>query len=66
VIYAEPDAFTADEASALEARGFSIEQQEPWGNMQAVLWDIAHDTVEAAADPRWKDVGKGATAAETR
>ncbi len=66
VIYAEPDTFTGEEASALEARGFSIEREEPWGNMQAVLWDSAHDTVEAAADPRWKGVGKGATGPETR
>jgi gamma-glutamyltranspeptidase/glutathione hydrolase len=66
VIYAEPDAFTAGETSALQARGFSIKREEPWGNMQAVLWDAAHESVEAAADPRWKDVGKGATGTETR
>jgi gamma-glutamyltranspeptidase/glutathione hydrolase len=66
VVYVEPDALTPGEVSDLEARGFSIKREEPWGNMQAVLWDAAHDLVEAAADPRWRDVGKGATETVSR
>jgi gamma-glutamyltranspeptidase / glutathione hydrolase len=66
VISAEPGAFTPDEMKALETRGFTVSAGEnTWGNMNVVLWDIAKDRVDAAADGRWKGVGKGATEAST-
>jgi gamma-glutamyltranspeptidase/glutathione hydrolase len=53
VVFAEDDAFTADERAALEKRGHSI---RGWpatiGNMQVITWDYADDKVSAASDPR--------------
>ncbi len=53
----EPGAFSADEQAALQREGYALtEAQHPWGNMQAIEWDTAHDRVMAASDPR----GEGA------
>ncbi len=58
----EPDALDAAQIKALEERGFTIKlAEETWGNMQIVLWDKSKNTIEAASDPRWKDVGGGET-----
>jgi gamma-glutamyltranspeptidase/glutathione hydrolase len=60
VVQIEPGALEPAEIAALQARGFTITPlAEPWGNMQAVLWDKQHNKIEAASDPRWKDVGGG-------
>jgi gamma-glutamyltranspeptidase/glutathione hydrolase len=52
-IFAEPEAFTAAELSALESRGHST---RPWpatiGNMQVITWDRATGKLLAASDPR--------------
>ena len=46
----------------LEALGHTIKvEPRTWGNMQVVLWHRADGRIEAGADPRWKNVGKGAT-----
>lgn len=49
-IFIEPD--TRIEREWLEARGHQIEVIEPWGNMQAVIWDSRDDWLGAASDPR--------------
>lgn len=60
---AEPEAFSDQEIAALQALGHSVSAGErSWGNMQVVVWNRSANTVEAAADPRWKGVGKGSTA----
>lgn len=56
----EPGALSAEESTALTARGFTLTAAErPWGNMQVVIWDRKTGKVEAASDPRWKGVGGG-------
>ncbi len=60
IVQIEPGALDAAELDAMKARGFTVvPTTEPWGNMQIVLWDKVANTVEAASDPRWKDVGGG-------
>ena len=60
----EPDAMPAALAEALRARGHVLtENDEPWGNMQMVLWRRDAGVVEAGSDSRWKGVGKGAESA---
>ena len=64
VVQIEPGALDAAEIAAMRARGFTVTPtSEPWGNMQMVLWDKQANTVEAASDPRWKDVGGGTSRA---
>ncbi len=54
----EPDAFSAEEIKALQARGFIVSPSErPWGNMQIVVWDKVKSLMSAGSDPRWKTVG---------
>jgi gamma-glutamyltranspeptidase/glutathione hydrolase len=61
-ISVEPGALSDAEQAALKARGFVVAPAErPWGNMQIVIWNRADGSVEAASDPRWKDVGGGST-----
>lgn len=52
-VFAEPDALTTEERSALVSRGHEI---RPWpdtiGNLQVVTWDVASGRVGAASDPR--------------
>ena len=65
-ISAEAGAFTPDEIKALEALGHTVSAgEEPWGNMQAVVWNRRSGEVETVSDQRWKGVGKGATTRET-
>jgi gamma-glutamyltranspeptidase/glutathione hydrolase len=55
----EPAALTPAEQAALKALGHTLrEVPGGWGNMQAVWWDPAADTLAAASDPR--GVGTGA------
>ena len=59
-VSSEPGALSAEEIAALTARGFTITPAErPWGNLQIVVWDKRDGSVEAASDPRWKDVSGG-------
>jgi gamma-glutamyltranspeptidase/glutathione hydrolase len=64
VISLEPGALSEEEIATLKAQGYSFtDKDRPWGNMNLVVWDKAAGKVEAAADPRWKGVGKGGTSA---
>jgi gamma-glutamyltranspeptidase / glutathione hydrolase len=52
-ISAEPGALSADEAAQLRARGHTVNEGErPWGNMNAVVWDLRDNTLHAGSDPR--------------
>jgi gamma-glutamyltranspeptidase/glutathione hydrolase len=52
-IYAESDAFSAAEVSALQAMGHTVEVRDrPWGNMHAVMWNKETGEVTAGSDPR--------------
>lgn len=52
-IYAEKDAFSADEIAALEAMGHTVVIRERrWGNMHGVMWDRKTGKVTAGSDPR--------------
>jgi gamma-glutamyltranspeptidase/glutathione hydrolase len=52
-IFAENDAFTAEEVAALEAMGHAVEVRESrWGNMQGVMWNRKTGEVTASSDPR--------------
>lgn len=52
-VYFEPSAFTQQQQAALQARGHALSSSSRrYGNMQAIHWNIRHDTVEAASDPR--------------
>lgn len=55
----EPGAFSEETAERLQALGHRLQLVEPYGNMQAVIWDREADRVEAASDPR----GEGMAAA---
>jgi gamma-glutamyltranspeptidase / glutathione hydrolase len=60
VVSAESGALTAEEITALQARGFTVSGGErAWGNMQVVLWDRKNNRVETGSDSRWKGVGGG-------
>ena len=49
----EPDALAPELVDALQARGHGLQAlEQPYGNMQAVLWDRRKGTVQAASDPR--------------
>lgn len=49
----EPDAFTAQEQSQLQAMGHTLEPvTRLYGNMQAVVWEREGGVVQAASDPR--------------
>ncbi len=59
VVSAEPDALDAASTAALGEMGHVISPNErDWGNMHVVVWNRQQNTVEAASDPRWQDVGK--------
>ena len=58
VVRAEPGALTDAEKTALEQRGHTVDVGgRRWGNMQAIIWNRATDSVEAAADPRGDGTG---------
>jgi len=48
----EPDAFSAAEIAELQARGYRLQEREPYGNQQVLRWDKRSGAVEAASDPR--------------
>ena len=49
----EPDVFSAAEQQALQKFGHALKENEnPWGNMQAVIWNKESRLVEAASDKR--------------
>ncbi len=53
VVSAEPKAFTPDEARALQAMGYIINNAErSWGLMNMVSWDRKSNTLHAGSDPR--------------
>lgn len=57
VISAEPGALDTATQDALRERGHTLSPGErPWGNMHVVVWQHADGTVQAASDPRWKQV----------
>jgi gamma-glutamyltranspeptidase/glutathione hydrolase len=59
-ISAEPGALSAEEAADLRARGHTVNEGErPWGNMQAVVWDLRDNSLHGGSDPRGL-VGKAA------
>jgi gamma-glutamyltranspeptidase/glutathione hydrolase len=52
-VSAEPDAFTAEEVSALRAMGHTVKvRTRRWGNMHGVMWDRITGEVLAGSDPR--------------
>ena len=52
-IFAEPEAFTPQLQSQLQALGHEVQVlNRQWGNMNAVMWDRRTGQVEAASDPR--------------
>ncbi len=58
----EPGALDERERAGLQKRGHRLfELREPYGNMQAVLWDRGLGVVRAASDPR----GEGRARVET-
>lgn len=57
VIQHEPGTFSAEEAASLTQLGHTLKEvTDPYGNMQAILWDRKNNKVKAASDPR----GEGA------
>ena len=54
----EHDAF--DDYGPLQEFGHQVVSRGPWGNMQAVVWDLEAGTLDAASDPR----GVGAAVVE--
>ncbi len=49
----EKGAFDADTQAALTAMGYKLDAlNNPYGNMQVVLWRPSQNTLQAAADPR--------------
>lgn len=64
-----PDVLSYEEGALDEAtidqlrqRGFILEAgRSSWGNMQVARWNRHSGEVDAGSDPRWGDVGKGAT-----
>jgi len=58
VVQFEPGAFSAEEQTQLGAMGYNLRPLDGgYGNLQAVLWDVKGNRLEAAADPR--GVGSG-------
>ena len=57
-IFVEPDTFSAQEITALEAMGHVVEDRgRRWGNMHGVMWDKRTGEVTAGSDAR-SDAGK--------
>ncbi len=49
----EKDAFNNDQVQALQQKGHKMRMVDnPYGNMQAILWDKKNNKVYAASDPR--------------
>ena len=57
-IFAEPGAFSPEQARALEAMGHTVDLGDrEWGNMHGVLWNRETGEVLAGSDPR-SDAGR--------
>ena len=57
-VYAEPDAFSPEDVTALEAMGHTVQVRERrWGNMHGVMWNSKTGEVTAGSDAR-SDAGK--------
>jgi gamma-glutamyltranspeptidase/glutathione hydrolase len=57
-VFAEKDAFTAEEIAGLEAMGHTVVVRDrPWGNMHGVMWNKETGEVSAGSDHR-SDAGK--------
>ena len=57
-VFAEKNAFTAEEIAGLEAMGHTVEVRDrPWGNMHGVMWNKETGEVSAGSDSR-SDAGK--------
>jgi len=57
-VFAEKNAFSADDIAALEAMGHSVEVKEyTWGNMHGVMWNRQTGEVTAGSDAR-SDAGR--------
>ena len=64
-IEVEPGALSEDAIAELQLRGHRIRRlDDSYGNMQAVVWDMASGEVSAAADPR--GIGSAAVVPATR
>jgi gamma-glutamyltranspeptidase/glutathione hydrolase len=48
----ESGALTDDEKTSLRRRGHALREVEPYGNMQAIIWNRANGRLDAASDPR--------------
>lgn len=60
VVQFEPGGLSEQEQLALKARGHALKPlDEPYGNLQAVIWNARTGGLDAAADPRW--IGSAAT-----
>jgi gamma-glutamyltranspeptidase/glutathione hydrolase len=51
-VYYEPGAFDADTMRALQAMGYTLQQRDPWGDMNVVTWNLKTNTLDAASDTR--------------
>ena len=52
-IFYEPDAFSNEVLDGLSEKGHRFKQGgRTWGNMHAIIWDLASNKVSAASDPR--------------
>ncbi|MCG6964925.1 MAG: gamma-glutamyltransferase [Chromatiaceae bacterium] len=57
-IEVEPGALSEEVLSGLQRRGHTIRRlEEPYGNMQLIVWDLGDDRVTTASDPR--GIGSG-------
>jgi len=57
-VFAEPDAFSPEDVTALEAMGHTVQVgKRRWGNMHGVMWDSKTGEVTAGSDAR-SDAGK--------
>jgi gamma-glutamyltranspeptidase/glutathione hydrolase len=53
VIEYEPDAFSPEQLTELQARGYSLKDtKRAYGNQQVLFWNKDNAKVEAASDPR--------------
>ena len=53
MIFYEPGAISAEQAGNLQAMGHELKPlDQPYGNMQMVIWNKQTNVVTAASDPR--------------
>jgi gamma-glutamyltranspeptidase/glutathione hydrolase len=52
VVQYETGAFSPEEMTELQRFGHVLQLEQPYGNMQIVIWDKQTQTVSAASDPR--------------